>query len=332
MSELKLPTNLAYSRSITPSVAAFFSFNSEKPQQKNPLLISELTSVGTISNYKDIHKDNGKSIENSNPQKVDSCYLPLEHDSFEMKFTVAFSGESQQPHSCNCAEFRGALNALTSAYQEKGGYRYLAQAYLNNILSAKMLWRNGLADDITVSVSTLRSDLPSVTKASGEAYDALLDLVANALSGQQRRVVIEVVINAWVGNGQEVFPSQEFVQKSAEKGAKSKTLARTHVLDSADVAAMHSQKIGNAIRQIDIWYDGFDDLKKPLAIDPACVNKSEFKAYRLKNTKRDLYTLFEKKLTAFIAELNETKPFEALNHDIHFVVANLIRGGVFGGK
>lgn len=332
MATLTLPPNLAYSRSITPSVAAFYSFDSEKPDQRRALQVNEVTSVGTISNYKDIHKDNGKSIENSNPQTVDTCYLPLEHDSFLMTFTVAFSGESQQPHSCNDVGFRAALQALTTAYQRVGGYRYLARLYIDNILDAKMLWRNGLADDVSVEIAALRSQLAPVTGKQGVAYDALVDAVGEALAGQQQRLVLNVVVSGWVGNGQEIFPSQEFVQKSSEKGAKSKTLARITLDDDHNVAAMHSQKIGNAIRQIDQWYDGFDVLQKPLAIDPACVNKPEFKAYRLKSTKRDLYTLFEKKLTDFTEQLETATEVESLDSDIHFVVANLIRGGVFGGK
>ena len=332
MAKVKLPTNLAFSRSITPSAAVFNSFNSEQPESKKLLNVTEVTSVGTISNYKDIHKDNGKSIENSNPQTVDTCYLPLEHDSLEMSFTVAFSSDSLQPHSCNDADFRGMLNTLTVGYKNSGGYNYLADLYLKNIFDAKMLWRNGLADDVTVSVTVLRSDLPVIVSIEDCNYSVLVEQVGLALSGERKRLVLKVVITGWLGNGQEVYPSQEFVQKSSEKGAKSKTLARTTILDNSNVAAMHSQKIGNAIRQIDTWYDGFDNLQKPLAIDPACVNKSEFKAYRLKNTKRDLYSLFENNLADFTVKVNESTSVNTLDPDIHFMIANLIRGGVFGGK
>lgn len=332
MSKLKLPTNLAYSRSITPSAAAMYSFNSETPKNKNLLNIAEVTAVGTISNYKDIHKDGGKNIENSNPQTIDTCYLPLEHDSLAMQFTVAFSAESQAPHSCNDVEFRNALTQLTQNYAKISGYTYLAERYLDNIFTAKMLWRNGLADDVNVSVTALRSELPTITSPEQEAYKDLIKAVGLALSGEGKRIVLKVEITGWLGNGQEVFPSQEFVEKGSGKGAKSKTLARITIQDNQNVAAMHSQKIGNAIRQIDTWYEGFDTLQKALPIDPACVNKSEFKAYRLKNTRRDLFSLFENNLVTFSNETEQAKNPEELNPDVHFVIANLIRGGVFGGK
>lgn len=332
MAKIKLPTNLAYSRSISPSSAVFYSFNSEKQDNKQLLEITEVTSVGTISNYKDIHTDNGKSIENSNPQTVDTCYLPLDHDSFEMTFTVAFSRESLAPHSCNNAEFRSYLNSFTENYKKLKGYEYIADLYLKNIFEAKMLWRNGLADDVQVNVSSLRGDITNISKITDSNYAALVEEVGNALAGERKRLVLKVSITAWLGDGQEVFPSQEFVQKSSEKGAKSKTLARTNMLGNTNAAAMHPQKIGNAIRQIDAWYDGFDQLNKVLAIDPACVNKPEFKAYRLKDTKRDLYSLLENKLTDFVSMTEGASDTSNLDPDIHFVVANLIRGGVFGGK
>lgn len=332
MAKLKLPTNLAYSRSITPSAAAFYSFSSEQAQEKKLLNVSEVTAVGTISNYKDIHKDGGKSIENSNPQTIDTCYLPLDHDSLSMKFTVAFSAESQAPHSCNDIEFRNALLSLAKNYAELGGYTYLADLYLQNIFAAKILWRNGLADDITVTIHALRSELPAITSPEQNEYQTLVEQIGAALSGKGRRIVLKVEITGWLGEGQEVFPSQEFVEKGSGKGAKSKTLARINLQDNPDVAAMHSQKIGNAIRQIDVWYDGFDQLQKALPIDPACVNKSEFKAYRLKGTKRDLFSLFENKLNQFVEDTAKSKDAAILDADVHFVVANLIRGGVFGGK
>lgn len=332
MTKLKLPTNLGFSRSITPSNAVFMSYSSEDSSNKRPLEISEVTSVGTISNYSDIHKDNGKNIENANIQTVDVCYLPGDHDSIEMSFTVAFSSESIAPHACNDHAFRSAIKEFTAEYKNKGGYEYLADLYLKNIFDAKMLWRNGLADDVTVNVKAMRTELSTVNDINNDEYSELVKNVGCALSGERKRIVLKVVITGWLGDGQAVYPSEEFVQKSTDKGAKSKTLARTSIADNNNIAAMHPQKVGNAIRQIDTWYDGFEDLGKALAVDPACVNKTEFKAYRLKSTKRDLYSLMQNNTLPFIEELKLCDSALNVSNDIHFIVANLIRGGVFGGK
>ena len=329
--ENKYPTNLAFSKSISPSVGVFKTFSSKDANNMKLLNVSEVTCVGTISNYKDVVKDGGKNVEQSNPQTVDVCFAPIEHDSISLEFTVAFCCNSKAPHACNEAWFTKNVCDLANSYDEIGGYEYLADLYLKNIFDAKMLWRNSFADDVTVSIEAMRTDIGEVIGVDDSAYGKLVGRVGLALKDATKRVVLEVKITGWIGRGQEVFPSQEFVEKGTGKGAKSKTLARTDVKGNKDVAAMHSQKIGNAVRQIDVWYDGFENKNKALAIDPACVDKSEMKAYRLKDTGRDLFTLLDKHLPEFVEQI-KTQSLSEVDADIHFIVANLIRGGVFGGK
>src|SRR5690606_19226259 len=78
--------------------------------------------------------------------------------------------------------------------------------------------------------------------------DELAGLVAQGLAGQ-RHVLLRVTAFVRLGMGQEVFPSQELVMDRG-RGDKSKTL---YAVDG--VAAMHSQKIGNALRTVDDWYE-----------------------------------------------------------------------------
>jgi CRISPR-associated protein Csy3 len=83
-------------------------------------------------------------------------------------------------------------------------------------------------------------------------------------------------------------------------------------------AAMHDVKIGNAIRTIDNWYK---NAKFPIAIEPYGSVTQMGQAYR--KNKDDLYTLM-------LDWLNEKD--NVSDEDKNFVVANFIRGGVFGGK
>src|SRR5690606_5757852 len=76
--------------------------------------------------------------------------------------------------------------------------------------------------------------------------DAVAALIAEGLAGK-RHVLLRITAFARVGAGQEIFPSQELVLERG-RGDKSKTL---YEVDG--VAAIHSQKIGNAIRTIDDW-------------------------------------------------------------------------------
>jgi CRISPR-associated protein Csy3 len=111
-----------------------------------------------------------------------------------------------------------------------------------------------------------------------------------------------------------VFPSQELILDKGSAG-KSKTL-----YDVGGVAAIHSQKIGNAIRTIDTWYEGADELG-PIAVEPYGSVTTQGKAYRQPKQKLDFYTLLDNWLLK-----DQVPPVEQQ----HFVMAVLIRGGVFG--
>ncbi len=118
-----------------------------------------------------------------------------------------------------------------------------------------------------------------------------------------------------------MFPSQELIldRSTSSRGTKSKTLYTVR-----DTAAMHSQKIGNALRTIDTWYSSFsdgDDSLGPIAVEPYGSVTSQGKAYRQPKEKQDFYTL----LDGWV--LKDEIP-ESGNQ--HYVIANLIRGGVFG--
>jgi CRISPR-associated protein Csy3 len=103
------------------------------------------------------------------------------------------------------------------------------------------------------------------------------------------------------------------------KAKKSKTLYSV-----GGVAALHSQKVGNALRTLDTWYPRDDDGMDtgPIAVEPYGSVTTQGKAYRQPKAKADFYSL----LDAWV--LKDKPPAETGNQ--HFVMATLIRGGVFG--
>ncbi len=113
-----------------------------------------------------------------------------------------------------------------------------------------------------------------------------------------------------------MFPSQELILDKA-KTSKSKTLYSV-----SNIAAMHSQKIGNALRSIDTWYLDADQ-NGPIAVEPYGSVTTQGRAYRQPKLKEkgDFYTLFDNWLVK-----DQAPPMEQQ----HFVMATLIRGGVFG--
>ena len=126
-----------------------------------------------------------------------------------------------------------------------------------------------------------------------------------------------LTVNAFVhlGAGQEIFPSQELVLDSNSK--KSKVLYQV-----SDVAAMHSQKVGNALRTIDTWHPMVESLGA-IAVEPYGSVTSRGVACRQPKEKMDFYTLLDKWVT---------KGEKPAKEQQHYVMAVLIRGGVFGEK
>ena len=138
-------------------------------------------------------------------------------------------------------------------------------------------------------------------------------VIEAALTGQGY-ALLEVTAFARMGNGQEVFPSQELILDKG-KNAKSKTLYQVQ-----NIAAMHSQKIGNAVRTIDTWHPHADAVG-PIPVEPYGSVTVAGTAYRQPKDKVDFYSLLDNWIKKDIAPTTENQ---------HFVMATFIRGGVFG--
>jgi CRISPR-associated protein Csy3 len=266
-------------------------------------------------------------MESPNPQKVDSCSLPQEHDTLVVQFSLKVHSGLGEPTACNGPEFRQSLVAQTKAYLNDTGAEELGRRYATNLANGRFLWRNRVgAEAAEVEITLLSGDADqkwtfdamSVSLADFDHEDAdivaLGKRIAATLRGDEDFLLLQVTARVKVGSAQEVFPSQEMMQDAPSgKDSKSKFLYSV-----GDVAAMHSQKIGNAIRTIDTWYS--DDPQKPIAVESYGAVTTEGKAYRDGNPSPHFYKLFDK------WSLGE--PID--DDQKHYVVAMLIRGGIFG--
>jgi len=143
----------------------------------------------------------------------------------------------------------------------------------------------------------------------------LASVIESGLAGKDH-VSLEVIAYVRLGDGQEVYPSQELIlDRGDRRGQKSKTLYTV-----GEVAGMHSQKVGNALRTIDTWYPS-DEYLGPIAVEPYGSVTSQGKAYRQPQQKYDFYNLLDNWMLKDRAPEKEQQ---------FFVMATLIRGGVFG--
>ena len=334
---LKTASVLAFERKLDPSDALLFSGNWEdrsKADDWAPIGLREKSVRGTISNrLKTKDQDPAKldaQIENPNLQTVDVAMLPSDADTLMTRFTLRVLGGTGQPSACNNSEYREKLQSVVGGYVTDQGFTELASRYAYNLANGRFLWRNRIgSENIEVQVRQIRNGSASntwvfnaldfslrgfdVPQSSKDDLDALANTIAEGLVGSSH-VLLEITAFVRVGNGQEVFPSQELILDKG-KSTKSKTL-----YDVGGVAGIHSQKLGNALRTIDTWYPTEEDLG-PIAVEPYGSVTTQGKAYRQPKQKVDFYSL----LDGWIIK-DKVPPVEQQ----HFVVATLSRGGVFG--
>lgn len=335
--DLKTASVLAFERKLDPSDALFSAgeWNDRADSARwRAIGIREKSVRGTISNrLKTKDQDPAKldaAIENPNLQTVDVATLPSNADTLKVHFTLRVLGGAGTPSACNNADYQKKLVGIVKAYVDAQSFDELAKRYAGNLANGRFLWRNRFgAEQVEVHVSHLVDGDAKVTwifdalslslrefeasPATKASLDALTTLIADGLRGASH-VLLDVTAFARIGAGQEVFPSQELILDRG-RGDKSKTLYQVQ-----DAAGIHSQKIGNAIRTIDTWYTGAYELG-PIAVEPYGSVTTQGKAYRQPREKTDFYSLLDNWVVK-----DKVPPVEQQ----HFVLATLIRGGVFG--
>ncbi|OOF69516.1 type I-F CRISPR-associated protein Csy3 [Rodentibacter caecimuris] len=324
-------TVLAFERHLDISDAVFTQFNSQdKTPTEDVINIREKSVRGTISNRlkNPLSNDPTKldaEIQKPNLQKVDIATLNDTNDMLVVRFTCKVLPFNGEPCVCNSQAYQSKLIRNIEAYIENQGFRELAKRYATNIANGRWLWRNRMnAENIKIEVSfkdiTLTFDnvktLPLNT--FDDCDDQILKLaeyIEAGLSGKQF-VILNITAYAQMGYGQEVYPSQELVLDTAASTRKSKILYQIN-----NKAAMHSQKIGNAIRTIDTWYK--TNAEFPIPAEPYGAVTTLGSAFRQPKEKLDFYTIFDNWILKDVIPDVEQQ---------HYVISVLIRGGVFGAS
>ncbi|EQD77972.1 CRISPR-associated Csy3 family protein, partial [mine drainage metagenome] len=283
---LKTASVLAFERKLDSSDALFSAgcwSDRENGQKWVAVGVREKSVRGTISNRlstKD--QDPAKldaSIQSPNLQTVDVATLPNDMDTLRVRFTLRVLGGAGTPSACNNSDYQAKLKITVEQYVSQVGFAVLAHRYAHNLANGRFLWRNRVgAEQIEVQVRHLNQGETSQLWAfdahsfSLRNFDhpadlaaqlqALAQVIEHGLAGEAY-ALLEVVAYARVGDGQEIYPSQELIlDRGDKKGQKSKTLYSVGA-----VAAIHSQKIGNALRTIDTWYPDDEETRiGPIAV------------------------------------------------------------------
>lgn len=327
---------LAFEKKLVSSDGYLYGTTWDNKESVTPLALVEKSVRGTISNRLKaaVKNDPAKldaEVEKANLQRVDACALSPQQDTLKLHFTLKVLGGITEPSACNNSAFKQSYKTAAQTYIKEQGFTELAKRYATNIANARFLWRNRVgAEQIEVHVNALNKDNPQswifdATELSTRHFDHENSLIAElggriaeALSSDEDFLMLDITCYVQVGLSQEVYPSEELVLDKG-KGEKSKILYQVN-----DIAAMHSQKIGNALRTIDTWYPSFEDEEQsagPIAVEPYGAVTNLGRAYRTPKDKQDFYSFFD--VWARGEKLHRVE-------DEHYVMATLVRGGVFG--
>ena len=321
---IKLPSLLSFERKLETSDALMYAGNwndisieeSEEGKQWKGIEITPRFNRSTQSAHG--IDDAKKSEPNPVSSGADDANLPHNKDTLKVSYTLRVIGNVGEPFACNEPSFETGISEKVAVFKEENGLKELAVRYAYNIANGRFLWRNRVgAESITIHVFNGEEIEPLEFKAydyslkdfetniDNGVLQKLVQIIQKGLNGESDFVFIKVNAYVKLGNGQHIFPSEEMNMND-----KGKTLFKM-----GECAAMHNVKIGNAIRTIDNWYDS---AEFPIAAEPYGSVTQRGQAYR--KSKNDLYTLMD----------NWVNDKELTDNDKNYVIANLIRGGVFG--
>lgn len=345
---------LSFARSLQLSEGLFWGFEWGSPTPKTPVEVVERGVRGQSS------EAGTKNPGKSNPQVVEAAAVPLGCDGIALRFSAWVAAGARKPWACDEPEVGNAYKSLVTAYAEKGGFSILARLYVWNIANARFAWRNRwLADEMRVEVefdgrklvfdpTRLSLERAATLEELEEAVDrgackgdpsvqGLVGWVQEGLTGPAARF-LEVTWLAKLAEAQEVFPSQEYLREEKKEQAPSRVYAKLPRQWSGRTvlqASMHSQKIGAALRHIDVWHGDLEH-DRPIAVNPYGGVQETGRVLRSRNPKQptlapSFYEL-RRKPAALFEGIEAAEKADEIPGDVHFVVANLVRGGVFGQK
>lgn len=338
----KLPGVMSLTRGLMITDAVFENLKTEG--QRTPVEVVRHGIRGT----QNIH---GKFDDVSNVQQTETAKLDPESTGMAVSFGLSFLDLKDVLFACASSKggaddvesYRKALQGFITRAKDSDGLQEVGRRFARNIANGRWLWRNRqLAQSIEVTVAS-----DGETVATFQALNIALNhfndysedektlgaLIASSIAGQSRaRLSVDARLDFGVAGALEVFPSQNYVEAKAKPKGFARPLYYVHsskigkaAADRQSVeirvmgqAALRDQKVSNALRTIDTWYDDFDDHGQPIAVEPNGANLGAQRFFRNKASSAFNIAL----------RLDELDPN---SDDGMFMIAALLRGGVYSG-
>lgn len=345
MSIKKLPGVLSFQRGLIISDATFHNLMADGSETPVNVIRHGIRGTQNVEKKKD---------NVSNPQTTDTAKLASDATGLVIRFSVGFTDLGHALFACapakadpdkDVAEFRQHINSFIEKVKKTEGLNEVSRRFARNIANGRWLWRNRVmarAIEVTVknkqeTIATFDALATSLTHFDSyqEGEITIAKLIADGFRGDAiTRLTVEAKLDFGMQGAIEVFPSQNYVENKPRgfarplyclgkaepyvvgDGQKFMDFQSSRIMGQA---ALRDQKIGNALRTIDTWYDQYETHGKPIPVEPNGANLDAQKFFRN-----------DKKSSAFdIAKQLDT--LEPDTNDGMFMIASLIRGGVYSG-
>lgn len=291
--------------------------------------------------------NNEKESEVSNIQMTETARTDVEAIGFAAGFAIRFLPLERSLFACageGSDIYRENHRAFVDRACTSEGLREVARRYARNILNGRWLWRNHVvAQSISVHVAIgseeMEVDALSIPRDTFGDYrdeeDRLGRVIHDSLAGGAPQTIeVEAHIRFGFKGAVEVFPSQNYVEGKPKGFARplykvghpEAVQRHNSLVDYADIrkmgqAALRDQKVNNAIRTIDTWYPAYAERHRPIPVEPSGASLDAMEFFR-RNGRDNRHSAFD-----LMRRLGQIDPDEP---DGMFLIATLVRGGVFG--
>lgn len=352
----KLPGVVSFQRGLLVSDAVFDNVFANAPTQPVWVVrhgIRGTQNINTASRGAD--KDTAKSAtrqEVSNIQTTDTAKLHEHATGLQVRFEIRMLNLQNSLFACAPSkddaedvvhQFRQSVQTFIDKAQKSQGLQEVACRYARNILNGRWLWRNRtLAKSIKVTVraenDVLAQDCDALSLPLfefGDYRDAEKAVAAALVKGlqgdSQASLSVVATLDLGVQGAVEVFPSQNYVEDKpkgfarplyavGEADAWSKNNQGIHFEATRIMghAALRDQKIGNALRTIDTWFEQYPTHGRPIPVEP-------------NGASLDAQVFFRNKKTSAFEYAKSLNTLDPNSPEGMFMIASLIRGGVYSG-
>ncbi|WLQ14265.1 type I-F CRISPR-associated protein Csy3 [Hahella aquimaris] len=339
----KLPAVLSFQRGVMISDALFF--NRLENGDETQLMVVRHGIRGTQNVNSDAKKEvSNIQITESAKTSRDAVGVSVKYDFRAQPLSwslFACAGEKHQ-------ELKSALDGFIDRATTSEGLQEVARRYARNILNGRWLWRNRMlgasvrvkvsehaSENVIAEVDSLSIPLHHFDQYSKEET-TIGSLIAENLSGKNvNSFLVTGMISLGFKGAVEVYPSQNYIESKPRGFARSLYKlgvpdpvykGSAGLLELNDIrymgqASLRDQKVGNALRTIDTWYPEYDLHQRPIPVEPHGANLDAQAFFRREGAAR--------KASAFEL-LKRISLLDPNTDDGMFMIASLIRGGVFG--